>query len=252
VANARKNLLPTDLLQQRKPGEHPLMPSIRMAREGLRRIDANISDYTCKLVKRERINGEVLPREFMAVKIRHEPFSVYMYFLGPKNIRGRECIYVEGQNDNKLIAHEGGGKISRSLPTVEIDPNGFLAMRNQRYPITEVGVRNLIYRLIERAEPDTKYGECDVQIYRNAKVNGRVCTGLEVTHPVRRKNFLYHKARIFIDDELQLPIHYSSYDWPSTPGGPAELIEEYTYLDIKVNPGLTDKDFDRNNPDYAF
>ena len=30
------------------------------------------------------------------------------------------------------------------------------------------------------------------------------------------------------------------------------LVEEYTYSEIKANPGLTDKDFDPANPTYAF
>ena len=52
----------------------------------------------------------------MALKIRcgrdtdqgHQPFSVYMKFLKPRAVAGREVIWVKGQNDNKLIAHEGG------------------------------------------------------------------------------------------------------------------------------------------------
>jgi hypothetical protein len=45
-------------------------------------------------------------------------------------------------------------------------------------------------------------------------------------------------------------VRYESYDWPRTPGGQPELIEEYTYLNLKFNVGLTDADFDRGNPAY--
>ena len=67
-----------------------------------------------------------------------------------------------------------------------------------------------------------------------------------------RRNFLFHLARIFVDDELNLPIRYESYDWPEKPGGPPELIEEYTYLNLKLNNGFTDADFDIRNPNYQF
>ena len=50
-----------------------------------------------------------------------------------------------------MIAHEGG-TAGKYLPTVWIKPNGIIAMRGQRYPITEVGIENLVLKLIERGE----------------------------------------------------------------------------------------------------
>ena len=41
-------------------------------------------------------------------------------------------------------------------------------------------------------------------------------------------------------------------DWPREKGGPPELLEEYTYLDLKLNNGFTDADFDTQNPGYRF
>ena len=75
---------------------------------------------------------------------------------------------------------------------------------------------------------------------------------IEVTHPLARDVFRFHIARVFINDELKMPIRYESYDWPTEPGGEPELIEEYSYLDLKLNNGFTDKDFSPSNPDYQF
>ena len=115
---------------------------------------------------------------------------------------------------------------------------------------------SLTKRLVEVGEQDMKYGECDVKIFRGAKINvgnvKRSVTGIEVVHPVPRKNFRFHIARIFVDDELKIPVRYESYDWPEKPGGPPQLLEEYTYTDIKLNNGFTDTDFDENNPNYHF
>ncbi len=36
------------------------------------------------------------------------------------------------------------------------------------------------------------------------------------------------------------------------PGGQPQLLEEYTYLNVKLNVGLTDADFDDKNPEYNF
>jgi hypothetical protein len=238
--------------------EHPLAPAYRQALESRRLIAERYRDYTATIVKRERIGGELQDHEYIFAKVRHEqaangrvqtPFSVYLSFVGPARIKGREVIYVAGRNSGKLIAHEGG---LLGLVTVNLVPTSALAMRGQRYPITEIGIDNLVRKLVEVAESDMKYGECEVKMFKGAKINGRVCTCMEVLHPTRRSNFRFHKAQIFIDDELGIPIRYAAWDWPQKAGGKPPLLEEYTYLNMKVNVGLTDADFDKKNNGYNF
>ena len=239
--------------------EHPLTPVLRLAYDRYQQTGTQIKDYSCILVKRERIDGRLLQREHALVKVRHAqvadgrvsvPFSVYLRFFGPAEMKGREAIYVEGQNHGKLIARRGGTRLAYF--TTALDPRSDLAMRRNRYPITEIGVRNLIKRLYEVGREDIRYGECDVNYLKGVTVNQRVCTAIEVIHPVRRSNFRFHIARIFIDDKFQVPIRYASYDWPDRRGGPPPLLEEYTYLDLKLNVGLTDRDFDTRNEAYGF
>ena len=242
--------------------EHPLDPALKIAYEGLSHIRRDIQDYTATLVKRERINGDLMEQEFMDIKVRNHkevdgrvvvPFGVYLKFLKPAHMSGRECIWIEGANEGKLWGHEVPG--IKNLVTVRLDPRGAFAMKGNRYPITDAGVETLVVRLIEKGERDRKRGECDVKFYSGAKINGRACTLLQVTHPVERPYFDFHQAQIFIDDELQVPIRYAAYHWPSVPGkklGVEELEEEYTYLNMKINVGLRDADFDWRNPGYQF
>ncbi len=251
---AANNTLPAQNTPQNQvpanPNEHPLEPALRMAYAAIQNINANIQDYSAVMVKRERVGGKLNEQEFMYIKIRHKPFSVYMYFLGPEKLRGQEAIYVEGQNNGNLLGHGVG--IKKIAGTVPLQPTGALAMAGQRYPITEIGFLNLTKRLIEVAEQDKKFGECEVKFYQGAKINGRLSTCIQVMHPVPRKNFRFHKALVFVDDELNIPVRYEAYDWPATPGGPPQLLEEYTYTDIKLNNGFTDADFSENNPSYHF
>ena len=232
-------------------GEHPLMPALRWAQDGLASVQKNVSDYSTTLVKRERVRGKVGETEYIFTKVRHNPFSVYMHFLGPADKKGREVIFIEGRNNGKMWAHTTGVQ-DKLVGTVSLDPAGLVAMEGERYPLTEVGLMNLVRRLAEVAEMDTKYGECDVKFLKGAKINSRVCTCIEVLHPVPRKNFRFHLARVFVDDTLNLPIRYEAYDWAKDAKGKPELIEEYTYLNLKVNPGLSDADFDIHNPSYHF
>ncbi|MDH3716918.1 MAG: DUF1571 domain-containing protein [Planctomycetota bacterium] len=232
-------------------GAHPLVPVIKLAYDGLQRIDNEIYDYSCTLVKRERIDGELGEHQYLFAKVRHEPFSVYMYFIAPNEMKGREVIYTAGQNGGKLRAHEAQGWKSK-FGMVSLDPNSRLAMVGQRYPITMTGMRIMTQRLVEVAEHDTQYEECEVKILEGGKINGRPCTCIQSLHPVPRKHFRYHMARVFIDDELQIPVRYAAYKWPNKKGGQPLLDEEYTYLNIKLNNGFIDADFDYRNEDYRF
>lgn len=239
--------------------DHPIRPLLRYAERRLGEIDDQIKDYTFTLVRRERINGRLADHSYAAVKLRHRqtrdgetvlPFSVYMRFLGPAEIQGREVVYVEGRNDDKLIVRRGGTRLQSV--TVAIDPDSNLATADSRYPITELGIRNLLQRLIEVGREELDHDEIVVQYFPGAKIDGRPCTLIQVSHPVRREHFRYHLARVFVDDELDLPIRYASYDWPEQARGQPRLIEEYTYLDLKLNVQLVDGDFDHRNDRYAF
>lgn len=232
------------------PGEHQLLPAVRWAKTGLAKLD-KIQDYSCTLVKRERISGTLGEHEFMFVKVRHEPFSVYVYFLGPARVKGQEAIYVQGENDGNILAHPNGIR-KKIVGTVSLKPDSMLAMSGNRYPMTELGIKRLTQRLIEVGEHDTEFGECEVKVTPGAKINQRDCTCLQVVHPVPRREFLFHMAKIYVDSEHNLPIRYEAYEWPEEAGGAPVLTEEYTYLNLKLNNGFTDKDFDPNNPDYDF
>ena len=232
------------------PGEHPLAPAVNRARSSMQDM-VKVQDYSATLVKRERIDGTLNEHEYLFVKVRHNPFSVYVYFLAPAKLKGQETIFVAGKNDGNLLAHPNGMK-AKLIGTVSLKPTGMLAMTGNRHPITELGIRRLTERLLEVGENDMKYGECAVKVLPGAKINGRDCTCYEVNHPHPRKEFLFHIARIYVDTELNVPIRYEAYEWPTTAGGEPLLVEEYTYLNLKVNNGFTDLDFDINNPKYQF
>lgn len=234
----------------------PINKALNIAEEKLQYIRTDIRDYTATMIKRERIDGLVGDAEFIKIKIRNRreaeniPFSIYMKFMKPANIKGREVLWVEGRNGNKLTAHEGTGLLKHI--TADLDPNGSMAMRGNRYPISEAGIENLTYRLIEKGQRDKEIGDAKVKFFNKIKINGRECSLIQVQHPEARPEYDFHICRVFIDKELNVPVRYAAYDWPEEEGGKPALMEEYTYLNMKLNQGLTDADFDRNNEEYNF
>jgi hypothetical protein len=209
-----------------------------------------IQDYTCTFIKRERINGQLLPEEYVVMKARTKPFSVYMKWQKP--YEGREVIYVHGQNDGKLLAHSTGlEKVVGG--TVSLDPRGEMAMENSRHAITEAGIGNLIDQLVARWQKEKQLGHTQVEIKPNAKVDGRTCILVKTQHPVDPKNYAYFRSKIFFDKEHGLPIRFEGYDWPRRGTSPeGESLEEYTYRDLKFNVALTAADFNADNPKYGF
>jgi hypothetical protein len=106
---------------------------------------------------------------------------------------------------------------------------------------------NVVSRLIDQArrdiiaDPDAKNTE--VVFYLHAEIDGRACTHIRVTHPTEDHIFDFHQANIYVDDELHVPLRVESYTWPKKAGEPALLMEEYTYMKLKLNVGLTDRNF---------
>lgn len=236
-------------------GPHPLDAAIEIAHRGLKRME-EIKDYEATLIRRERIKGKLTGFQYCDVKIRNEfakdgiPFSIYMRFTKPSTVNGREAIWVKGQNSGKIIAHEAGNILGKL--TVYLNPTGPIAMKGNRYPIYEAGFKVLVERLIEKATRERQYGECEVKIESGRKFAKRPCTVIEVVHPEPRDYFEFHKALIYIDDEMQLPVRYEAYTWPKKPGGEAVLLEQYCWTKVKLNVGLTGNDFNPRNEKYNY
>jgi hypothetical protein len=208
-----------------------------------------VHDYTCTLLKRERINGALTTQHVMSMKARANPVSIYLRFQRPN--KGREAIYVAGRNKGKLVAHDVGfGKLLAG--TLYLDPLGSMAMEECRHPVTEAGIGWLIEQVAKHWKAELTPEESQITFNSNMRIGSHACTMIESVHPVRQSHFLYHTVRLYVDQEHGLPIRFEAYDWPKKPGATGELVEEYTYLDLKLNVGLSDHDFDPHNKAYAF
>jgi hypothetical protein len=87
---------------------------------------------------------------------------------------------------------------------------------------------------------------------RDDEGGGRNCQHIVLRHPEKKPEYEFYEAHIFIDKEHFLPLRYAAYTWPEEEGGDLVLEEDYTYLVLKLNVGLTDDDFDWRNPDYNY
>ena len=241
------------------PGPHPLVPAMQLAGESYAFLRDQVSDYSCVIVKQERIDGRLKPMEFISAKVRHQKFingrqaqraSIYLRFLGPEDMADREVLWVEGTNGGKMVVRRGGTRFQ--YLTLELDPAGDAALQYSRYPTSESGMINMVRKLIDVGTADMQYGECEVEIFEDVKVDNRPCKCVQVVHPRRRSVFLFNIVRIFIDNDVPVPVRYEAYDWPASDSEPPPLIEEYTFRNIRLNVGFSDSEFQRNYSEYKF
>src|SRR5947209_6142052 len=60
----------------------PMDVPLRLIAEA-RQTYQGIQDYTCTFVKRERLGAQLQPEHLIAMKVRTQPFSVYMRWQRP-------------------------------------------------------------------------------------------------------------------------------------------------------------------------
>ncbi len=238
---------------------HPLQRTVDYARSRVDYIRSHVRDYTCQLVKRERIDGRLQPYQLATVKVRCErqregrvvhPMAVLMQFKAPKSLKGRTVLFVDGQNEGMALVRKGGRGAFKNVE-LKIDPHGKAARRESNYSITDVGFDTIMERLIQRVSADIKRDpnsdNTKVSYFRGAKVKDRVCTHIQVVHPEQQEGFDFHKASLYVDDKLNVPIRLVVYGWQQEEDEKLPLMEEYNYVNLKLNVGLQDELFEKSS-----
>lgn len=204
---------------------------------------SKINDYTGIMYKQERIGKKMYPKETIFFKFA-KPFKVYMKWIKDP-YKNREMIYVEGWNDNKIKAHEGG---LMGVVSVNLDPKGSMAMKGNRHPVTDMGIGNLLKVVQTNVNRAKKNGDSITVIKSGEeKVFGVDSIKLEATFPQEKdKGYYCYRAVFWVDKDKKLPIKIMVYDWDN------QLVEDYSYENLKFNVGLTEKDFDPSNKEYNF
>lgn len=198
-----------------------------------------VKDYTCNLVSKERVNGK-LSDDIMVMKVRTQPFSVYLKWLQPTDKKGQEVVYVQGKNKGKMLVKSPllGGLTGWHA----IDPTDPRVLQHSRHTILEAGIGNMIDQTIKTWEVDRAGGKAKALPPREAEYNGRRCIRIEVVRTER--GALPYRSVIFLEKVSKMPIRMENYDLPRQ-GGPADAdkLEEFSYFNIEFNKGLTEAEF---------
>ncbi|MBT6155112.1 MAG: DUF1571 domain-containing protein [Planctomycetaceae bacterium] len=237
-------------------GRMALLMNLLLIERGHARLSA-VPDYTAMFMKQERIGDELGEAQVIRIKLRHEPFSVYMKWLSRD--KGRELVYVEGENNGKMLVHVGGWK-ARLLPTVKLDPHGKRAMEASRHPVTDAGLLEVARRCVAYRQRDLKaVSGVRCRMLDNQKFDDRDCYCFIIEYDRPELSEGYRKVVAHIDKEYSLPVSVKNYGWPkgnasllATELDAQTLVEVYSYSEIRLRSQLAEADFSRHNKAYRF
>jgi hypothetical protein len=236
--------------------EHPLSPLLVLARQRQEYVRNHIQDFSCRLIKRERIDGELQDYRYIDLLVREprrgegqssRPLGVLMSFLAPAQVAGRKILYVAGENDDKMLVRKGGRRLSYLV--VSVDPCGASARNESQLPITASGYNDLLAGMIKslerQMEADPAGANTRVQQIARARVNDRACSVIRIIHPKQQPELSFHLIDVFLDAQFHLPVRVAAYDWPNETDDAPALLAEYSYVDLQFNQNPSDARFDR-------
>jgi len=199
---------------------------------------ALLTDYSAIFRKQERIKNKVYDEQLI-IKFQ-KPLKIYMKWIDID----REALYVEGEYNNKILVHRGG---LLGFKIWKFNPWDSAPMLNNRHPVTDIGfgfILGIMHKDFNMAE---QHDEMEIIRMNDESFEGRPSTVIEAKFtPHDGRQYYTSRLVCHIDKEFMLPVGISCYDEKGV------LQEMYIYKDVKLNPGLTDLDFSKDNKEYHF
>jgi hypothetical protein len=157
----------------------------------------------------------------------------------PKALAGQEACYVEGRNGGKIRVKPNRGLVSL-VGGVSLAVNDPRVMRDSRHQINEAGIGNLLEQFGRGWPEERRLNRTTVKL-ATYEYAGRRCRGVETTHPPGNGHFRFSRSVLYFDLENGMPLRVENYDWPRTATDrEGELLEAYSYLNLRTNVGLGD------------
>jgi len=207
---------------------------------GLAKYEAEVQDFRCRLIRRERLGGSLTPEQEIEVRYLEEPFSVYFNWVRNPQ-RAQKVLYVAGQHKGKMVVMPT--LVGWLTGAVLVDPEGADASSSSRRPITQFGFGRMLKRLARaHAEGQLPDGGGFEDHYEGvAEVAGR-----EVLVVERLRTEVKPDAggqakgwRVCLDGETLTPVAVKEF------AADGSLLGEYVFAGVEFNVGLRVEDFSR-------
>lgn len=201
------------------------------------RYAREVKGYTCIFRKHERVKGTLLAPEKIEVHFSEQPFCVHMNFLAGGT--ATKVVYPDGANYDNLAARPRFPSffvVSRSINASDV-------MQSSRFPISQFGIQKGTESTLASMGRAKARGALHVRydgVFKVAELDGRECYKLVRTpyDPPELEGICEYT--LYIDKELMLQTGSVLRDKNG------ELIAEYFFRDVKLNPDFKKDQFTRN------
>ncbi|MCC6421013.1 MAG: DUF1571 domain-containing protein [Gemmataceae bacterium] len=208
-------------------------------RKCLEHYDRQIEGYSLTMRKRERIGGKLNPREVIDIHFKDRPHSVFFdWVVNPR--KAQRVLYVAGQNNDQLLVLPAGAL--RILGVVVRDVDSEDARQSGRYPITEFGLRKAMQRVAinwKKAQDAKALHVEYLGIHKVPEAGNRPCHKFRRTKYAHPEDDGVTELILYIDTEHLLQVGSILKDENG------ELIGEYYFSNIKINPPFRANQFER-------
>jgi hypothetical protein len=208
----------------------------------IRSATRRVKSTECTFYKEEWKGGGDLAPAQAQLKHRASGDTYLRFDSGP--LAGRHILYRPKKNDGKLI-------VSNPMFNLNLDPKGFLAMRDSRHSVDEAGLLAICGTILGDARKLKKLPPAAVT-YK--KLGGRTIAGEKtkcfrsVFDKKRHPQLFAAKTEICVSDKTGLPVEVKVWQHE---GGKLRRVGLYRYTKCRINT-LTDQDFDPKNKAYRF
>ena len=209
-----------------------------------------INTFEARLIRQEAIKNKLQPLEIIHYHFRKSPFSVHMKWTG-KEATGREVLYVEGENDNKIEI-----LLARSDPKaifmrhISLSPDSSLVRSQSRHDIREAGMWASLYRLAQLIQIKERDPANTRVIYRGLEkrkeypqpmecVQENIPSGIETDLPRGGKRLTYYATELNTP-AFGLPVLVITFDERNA------LVEYYCFDRLNTLTPFDKHDFDVN------
>ena len=217
-----------------------------VVRAGREFYETQVRDYTCTFVKQERIRGRLGKVERIEVRFRKRPFSVFFVWKENAN-KVRRALYI----DRPDYVDSKGRKLAR------VEPNGAIArlfVRDIKLPLhskrsREVSRRSLddfgfgaFFRMLEEYNgAAAEKGVLRFSFVGTGQIDGRPTYVFERYLPYTGEDGPWPDAKMIMHLDQQWLLPVAVYSYADAKG--TKLLGSYVFEDVKLNVGLTDRDF---------
>lgn len=218
---------------------------VRARLERMRSAADALREYTYTFQRQEWVDGKQQPKHLMAIKFR-KPMDIYIKWVGDTH-KDRELMYRRGWNDGEMMVKPGP-----MIPTLSLDPNGRIAKRGSRHGIEMIDMSNVAKLILTQTDRLDSSAELSATFSEKSSqtINGEASWCVRIDLPKDKDPALYaYRVDMCLSEATGLLTRLRSWDMESEQ---MRQVADYEFRQVNLAPGLTDADFDSENPAYGF